>query len=135
MAPQYLITGVTGGLGHSLCNTLLDILEPSSIAVSSSSESRAAEFITRGVEFRQADYNEPASLAKAFTGIKKLFFVSANEFNTEKRMVMHKNVVDAAKKVGVGHVYYSSLAFGGLNETSIIDLQQAHLETEKLLKE
>ena len=135
MAPHYLITGVTGGLGHSLCNTLLEIAEPSSVAVSSSSKSRAAEFIDRGAEFRHADYADPASLEKAFTGIKMLFFVSANEFNTDKRMRMHKNVVDAAKKVGVGHVYYSSLAFGGFKDRSVIDLQQAHLETEKLLKE
>lgn len=135
MAPQYLITGVTGGLGHSLCNTLLELVEPSSIAVSSSSKSRATEFIAKGVEFRHADYKDLASLEKAFAGIKKLFFVSASEFNTEKRMRMHGNVVAAAKTVGVSHVYYSSLAFGGFKDESIIDLQQAHLETEKLLKE
>ena len=135
MAPQYLITGVSGGLGGSLCNTLLELVEPSSIAVSSSSESRAARFIARGVEFRHADYKDPSSLERAFAGIQKLFFVSANEFNTEKRMEMHKNVISAAKKVGVNHVYYSSLAFGGFEDKSIIDLQQAHLETEKLLKE
>ncbi|KAL9063465.1 MAG: hypothetical protein Q9157_008231 [Trypethelium eluteriae] len=135
MAPQYLITGVSGGLGRSLCNTLLEYVDHSSIAVSSSSESRAAEFIAKGVEFRHADYNDTTSLEKAFAGIKKLFFVSANEFNTEKRMLMHRNVVEVAKKVGVGHVYYSSLAFGGFKDTSIVDLQQAHLETEKLLKE
>ncbi|KAI9664463.1 MAG: hypothetical protein M1821_005909 [Bathelium mastoideum] len=134
MAPQYLITGVTGGLGRALCNTLLELVKPSDIAVSSSSEYRAAEFLAKGVEFRRADYKDPASLEKAFTGIQKLFFVSVNEYVTETRMVMHSNVIDAAKRVAVGHVYYSSLAFGGVEDKSTIDLQQAHLETERLLK-
>ncbi|KAI9706260.1 MAG: hypothetical protein M1820_004835 [Bogoriella megaspora] len=135
MAPAYLVTGVTGGLGRSICNTLLTLIPPSSIAVSSSSESRAAEFVSRGVEFRHADYSNPASLLSAFEGIQKLFFVSANEYNNEKRVQMHRNVVDAAKKAKVGHVYYSSLAFGGYKKESVVDLQQAHLQTERLLED
>ncbi|KAI9802300.1 MAG: hypothetical protein M1833_001806 [Piccolia ochrophora] len=81
------------------------------------------------------DYNDPNSLEKAFSGVERLFFVSSSTFNNEQRIRQHANVIAAAKKVGVGQVYYSSLAFGGYESNSKVDVRQAHLKTEQLLQE
>jgi nucleoside-diphosphate-sugar epimerase len=46
----------------------------------------------------------------------------------------HKLAIDAARKSGVKHIFYSSLAFAGDGEpTSEAHVMQAHLDTEKYL--
>lgn len=49
-------------------------------------------------------------------------------------MQVHKLAIDAARKSGVKHIFYSSLAFAGDgNTTSAAHVMQAHLDTEKYL--
>ncbi|KAL9609554.1 MAG: hypothetical protein Q9167_005686 [Letrouitia subvulpina] len=87
-----------------------------------------------GVEIRLAQYDDLSSLRLTFEGIEKLFFVSSNTFDSEKRTKQHENVVQAAKETKVQHIFYSSLAFGGLGSNSKVDVQKAHLATEDLLE-
>lgn len=133
MTVDYLITGVTGGLGAAVLARLLKLVPASSIAVSSSKPSRAAEFEALGVHFRVADYRDPGTLDNAFKDVRKLFFTSSDSFDHAQRTRDHGNVVKAAKRAGVGHVYYSSLALGGYEESKI-ELQIAHANTEKMLE-
>ncbi|CRG91168.1 Quinone oxidoreductase 2 [Talaromyces islandicus] len=135
MALKYLITGATGGLGSQVLAHLAATVPPSSLAAASSTESNRAQFEARGIAFRVTNFDDPASLEAAFDGVENLFFVSTNTFDNERRAKQHRNVIEAAKKVGVKHTWYTSLAFGGLRSDSKIDVQQAHLETEKMLKE
>ena len=104
MAFKILVTGVTGGLGRSVLDTLLEHVPASSLAASSSNRSTAAILRNKGVEFRWVDYNVPESLQEAFKGVDKLFFVSTSEVNPEKRTKQHANVVEAAKAAGIKHV-------------------------------
>ena len=48
------------------------------------------------------------------------------------RVRNHINAIDAAKRVGITHIYYTSLAFAS---DSVAAVMQAHLDTEKYLKE
>lgn len=64
----------------------------------------------------------------------KGYFVSTDTFDNAKWIGQHQNVVEAAKAAEVGHVYYSSHAFGGLGDSKV-ELQQAHSATERMLKE
>lgn len=107
MAPTILVTGITGGLGRSVLDTLLQHVPASSLAGSSSNRSTAALLEGKGVEFRFVDYNIPESLDEAFKGIEKLFFVSTNTIDADKRTKQHANVIAAAKAAGIGHVRYS----------------------------
>lgn len=51
--------------------------------------------------------------------------------NSEK---VHKRAIDAARRSGVKHIFYSSLAFGGdCQPTSVASVMQAHLDTETYL--
>ncbi|MCJ1383384.1 hypothetical protein MMC17_006497 [Xylographa soralifera] len=132
---QILITGATGGLGASVLSHLHSVLPPTSTLIASSSRpSTAPSFIARGIKFRHADYSDPATLRAAFTSIGKLLFVSSNTFDNALRTTQHRNVIEAAKAAGVGHIYYTSLAFGGHTDTSQINVMAAHLATEAMLR-
>lgn len=134
--PQYLITGATGGLGAAILDTLLSSgIPPATITASSTRVEVASKFTSLGVNFLHIDFNDAESLRTAFTGVENLFFVSTNTFNVQRRLQQHANVVLAAKAAVVKHVWYSSLAFGAYGSDSKVDVQQAHLKTEKLLQD
>lgn len=104
MTLKYLITGATGGLGGGVLQQISKHAPKSDYAASSSRLEAANQFESSGIQFRHADYKDRASLEKAFVGVKKLLFVSANTYDTEARNQQHRNVIEAAKLAGVGHV-------------------------------
>jgi len=131
--PQIIITGSTGNLGSRTLKHLFNLIQPSEIIVSVFNPENAAHDALRqkGVEVRQGDFNNPATLESAFKGADKLFLVSVPSFEDELRFLAHKNAIDAAKAVGVKHIYYTSLAIAS---TSTAGVMQAHLRTEAYLK-
>ncbi|KAF9884225.1 hypothetical protein FE257_001957 [Aspergillus nanangensis] len=135
MTLKYLITGATGGLGGPILDYFVDHCASTEYAAASSRESNRRQFEERGIAFRHIDYDSPATLETAFHEVENLLFVSSNTFDNAKRAIQHGNVVSAAKKMGVKHVWYTSLAFGGLTNDSQAAVQQAHLVTEQLLKD
>ncbi|PYH43900.1 putative NmrA-like family protein [Aspergillus saccharolyticus JOP 1030-1] len=132
---QYLLTGVTGGLGAHVLEYFLAHVPHSSFAVASSNPAKASEFTRQGIAFRVVDYNEPSTLASAFQEVENLFFVSSSTFDNERRRRQHQSVVDAAQQAGVKHIWYTSLAYGGHTSTSAVAVQQAHYMTEAMLKD
>ncbi|RAK79161.1 putative NmrA-like family protein [Aspergillus fijiensis CBS 313.89] len=131
---QYLLTGVTGGLGAHVLEYFLAHVEPSTYAVASSNPAKADEFTRQGLAFRVVNYDDPSTLDAAFQEVENLFFVSSNTFDNERRRRQHQDVVDAAKRAGVKHIWYTSLAFGGHTSTSQVAVQQAHYMTEEMLR-
>lgn len=81
--------------------------------VSSSVGSPAApELQGRGVEMVEGNVKEPSSLAKAFTGADTAFVV-VNFWDPEigkKERILTNAIFDQAKKAGVKHIIFSSLA-------------------------
>uniref|UniRef100_A0A093VYE3 Quinone oxidoreductase 2 n=1 Tax=Talaromyces marneffei PM1 TaxID=1077442 RepID=A0A093VYE3_TALMA len=106
MTLKYLITGATGGLGSQVLTYLSLLLPSSDYAAASSNEARRSQFEEAGIAFRVANFNDPTTLDSAFADVENMYFV-----------------------------WYTSLAFGGLGSDSKIAVQQAHLETETMLKE
>ncbi|KAK0937216.1 hypothetical protein LTR48_000764 [Friedmanniomyces endolithicus] len=131
-----LLTGVTGGLGAAILHTLLHThaLPPSTLIATSRSESNRSHFASQDLHFRLADYARPETLLAAFEGIGDLLFMSSSERDNAKRLVEHRNVVEAAKAKGVGRVWYVSLALGGFGNGSRAAVMQAHIATEEMLK-
>lgn len=103
---KFLVTGASGGLGSGVLTYLLKHTDPSSdeVIASSTGAQAAPSFSSSGIAFRHADYGDPAGLRRAFEGVDKLFFVSANVFDNATRIEQHRMVIEAAKAVGVGHV-------------------------------
>ncbi|KAK4565744.1 hypothetical protein LTR86_003593 [Recurvomyces mirabilis] len=137
MSTPFLLTGVTGGLGARILNDMLHthLVPPANIIATSRSESNRRRFEAQGVKFRVADYGHPDTLQTAFERVENLLFVSSSERDTPKRNSEHENVVAAAKQKGVGRVWYVSLALGGFGSGSRVGFQQAHYQTEEMLKE
>ncbi|KAI9061383.1 NmrA-like family protein [Trametes sanguinea] len=129
---KYVITGATGGLGSQVFKYLLKLVPASDVVVSLYNPTGATQAIKEsGVEIRRGDYGDPASLDAAFAGADKLLIVSYPSIAHELRVKHHQNAIDAAKRAGVKHVYYTSLAFAG---DSVAAVMQAHIDTERYLK-
>ena len=128
-----LITGVTGHFGKAAVGFLLKKTDPSQIAVLVRDKQKATAFKAQGIDVREGDYNDYDSLVRAFKGVDKLLFVSANDI--AKRSQQQANVVRAAIKAGVKHVVYTSFQRKDESENSpIAFIAKAHIETERALQ-
>jgi NAD(P)H dehydrogenase (quinone) len=134
-AKMILVTGATGQFGKATIQYLLDKgADPANIKALVRNESSARDFEEKGVGVAIGDYDDAASLVRAFEGVDRLMFVSASDI--DKRVSQHRNVVNAAKAAGVKHVVYTS--FQRRNETESSPLwivARSHLHTEQWLKE
>lgn len=133
---KILITGATGGLGSAVANFLSKKVDKSKIAVlvRDKAGDQAKALASQGFELRVADYNDKEALAKAFTDIAQLYFVSGSDI--ANRMPQHRNVVEAATKAKVGHIIYTSVSIHHLAEDApLYGAMQSHFETEKLIKQ
>ena len=84
------------------------------------------EILNSGVEVRRGDFLNPDTLDDAFSGADKLLIVSYPSMNDTIRIPGHYAAIDAAKRAGIQHVYYTSLAFAGDSKAAVM---QAHIET------
>lgn len=129
-----LVTGATGHLGKAAAEQLLKKTSPSNIAVLTRDAVKVSDLALKGVQVRTGDYNDYASLVKAFKGVEKLYFVSGTD--VVNRVQQHTHVVKAAQEAGVKHVVYTSFQRKNESDTSPIALvAKSHIHTEKLLKE
>lgn len=130
-----LVTGATGHFGKATIQYLLDKgVHPANIKALVRNESSARDFEEKGVGVAIGDYDDAASLIRAFEGVDRLMFVSASDI--EKRVSQHRNVVNAAKAAGVKHVVYTSFQRRDETESSPLWIvANSHLQTEKWLKE
>ena len=121
------ITGATGQLGRIVIHKLKEKIAAGNIIALVRSSRKAADL---GVEAREADYDQPASLYSALQGIDTLVLISGSEIG--KRVVQHKNVIEAAKKTGVKRIVYTSLLHA---DRTSFGIAAEHVATESLLKD
>lgn len=123
---KILITGATGMLGAKVVQALLERVPTEQLAVSVRDPAKAERFKEQGIEIRQADYEDPASLEEAFTGIDRLLLISS-QGDDETRIRQHSNVIYAAEQTGVGLLVYTSVSKA---ETSSLPVAEVHRQTE-----
>ncbi|SMQ50236.1 unnamed protein product [Zymoseptoria tritici ST99CH_3D7] len=137
------ILGASGKLGFATLNAILEHnLIPSTSIIATSSSASGAEKLksaqSAGVQLRSATFDDESSLIFAFEGCDKLFLISSprisKDFNNappgQGREADHFRALRAAKKAGVKHVYYTSLAFAN---PSLSEVMTAHERTEEFL--
>ncbi|WP_306208875.1 SDR family oxidoreductase [Actinoplanes sp. RD1] len=124
-----VITGATGHLGRLAVESLLSRGVPAGelVAVGRNVE-KIKDLADRGVEVRQASYDEPESLRAAFAGADKLLFVSASD--PGQRIPQHRNVIDAAKDSGIRKIVYTSAPYA---DTTDLPIAGDHKATEEAL--
>ena len=126
-----LVTGATGNLGQSAVKQLQQHLPLNEFSVLARSQNKAQQYLNQGIKVIYGDFDQPQTLEEAFRGIKKLLLISTMEQN---RFEQHKNVIDAAKKAGVKHIFYTSLAIQNIETSAVKDLMISHFQTEDYLK-
>ena len=107
------VLGATGAQGGGLANTIL--ADPESqftvraITRDINSEKSKALY-EKGAEVVKADVDDVESLTKAFEGADVVYGVTFfwEHFSPEKETQHAKNIAEAAKSAGVGHVIWST---------------------------
>lgn len=122
------VTGATGQLGRLVIKALLKKVPASEIVAMVRSAEKAAELVASGVQVREADYNDPATLRRAFDGVGKVLLISSNEIG--QRETQHRAVIDAARQAGVKLLAYTSLLHA---DTTEMGLGGEHRATEQAL--
>ena len=119
------VTGATGQLGKLVIARLSKKVPAHQIVAVVRNAAKASSSVPRGVNVRQASYEDVAALKKAFGGVEKLLLISSSEVG--KREAQHRNVIEAAGHAGVKFIAYTSLLKAN---TSPLSLASEHLATE-----
>lgn len=121
------ITGATGNLGRATLKYLKNLISKEEIVLFVHNKDKAKDFIDYDV--RVIDYDNKITLKEKLKGINKLFLISSSEL-LKDRVAQHKNVIEAAKEIGVNHLFYTSF-YNATN--SINPIARDHILTEELL--
>lgn len=124
------ITGASGQLGRLVIENLLQTEAAENLVAVVRSPEKVEDFAARGVQVRQADYNDKEALTAALSGIDKLLLISSSEVG--QRASQHENVIQAAKSSNVDLIAYTSILHA---DTSPLPLAEEHKATEKMLAE
>ncbi|WQF87072.1 Putative NmrA-like domain, NAD(P)-binding domain superfamily [Colletotrichum destructivum] len=128
----------SGALGGCTYDYLLKLLPADQIIlINRHPEKVPQEHIKNGVRARKASYeSSPSDLQAVFSGIEVLFLISYPSHVHDYRKKVQLPAIDAARRAGVKHIFYSSLAFAGdLEDSSVAEVMQAHLDSERYLAE
>ena len=143
--PSLAITGASGKLGGATLRALLDydLIAPSELVICTSSDPHDSQwkpYTEKGVAIRKSNYDDVPSMEAAFAGCSKLLLVSTPkidlDFGTpappygQGREKHHINAIEAARKAGVQHIYYTSLLFADNSKAGVM---RAHNRTEDYL--
>ncbi|KAF2281390.1 NAD(P)-binding protein [Westerdykella ornata] len=139
------LTSARGKLGSAVLRAILEnnLIDSSELVVCTSSDPKHPRFDAlreKSITVRYNNFDDPASLEQAFTGCDRLFLVSSPrismDFNDaplwKGREAHHRAAIDAARKVGVKHIYYTSLGFANPSKAAVM---RAHIRTEAYLRE
>jgi uncharacterized protein YbjT (DUF2867 family) len=125
---RILVTGATGRVGGAL----VPLLRRAGVSVAAlvREPKRAAAIKAQGVELRQADLADPATLPKVLAGIDKAFLATAE---TPDMAILEKNFIAAAAAAGVRHIVKLSATSAGL--TPPRSFGAFHRESETALEQ
>jgi len=127
-----LVTGASGQLGRQAVEWLTQNYGGKLIATTRDT-GKLTEWVERGVEVRQADFDQPDTLAEAFAGAQRLLLISTDALAIPgQRLKQHRSAIDAAIKAGVKHIVYTSLPNPEPGSACLI--AEDHYETEQLIK-
>ncbi len=134
MTGKLLVTGASGQLGAAVVRHLLDTFKvaASSLVAGSRDTAKLSDLASRGVEIRRVDFDDQASLTDGLAGVDRVLIVSTDALDASgTRQRQHLAAVEAAKKAGVGRIFYTSMPSA---DDSLITFAPDHLATEEAIK-
>ena len=128
-----LITGAAGHLGTAIIDHLLTKISANQIVALVRTADKGKSLKTKGIEVRIGDYADKTSIERSVQGITKLLLISGSSSDA---FTEHKNVINAAKDVGVSQIYYTSGARNEkVAESKLGPLTDAYITTENYILE
>lgn len=126
-----LITGASGPFGRAVTEGLIAKGVPAdSLILVSRNPEKLDDLAALGCDVRFGDFDDRASLEKAFAGAERLLMISTNRVG--QREPQHENAVRAATTAGVAHILYTSfIGKPGCVSLAVSD----HRFTEGLIRE
>lgn len=125
------VTGASGQLGRLVIRHLLRQIPANRVIAATRHPERLADLAALGVTVRPADFTDPATLPEAFAGTSRLLIISTDDLVSGTRPEQHRAAVEAAARVGVAHVAYTS--FVGADPAGPPGLARDHGLTEAAL--
>ncbi|EPX64555.1 NADPH:quinone oxidoreductase 2 [Cystobacter fuscus DSM 2262] len=126
-----LVTGATGQLGSAVVRRLLERTAGADIAALARDESKAGDLAARGVSVRVGDYDDTAALDRAMAGVDRVLLIAGN--TPQRRVQQHQNVIDAARRAGVGLIGFASRSLRDI-QASENTLMHDYFETEDRIR-
>jgi NAD(P)H dehydrogenase (quinone) len=124
------VTSASGKLGASIVKHLISEIGKDQVIGIARTPERAEHL---GVKIRKGDYNNPDDLNKALIGVDAVLLVSGMD-EPQKRIIQHRNVIEAAKKNGVKKIVYTSIV-GAEENNAFSPIVQTNRQTEQDIKE
>ena len=105
---MYVVLGATGKLGGLVVEALMaQGVAAADVLATGRNSAALHDLQSRGVRTASVAYDDVDALPKALDGADAVLLISGSE--PGKRVQHHRNVVDAAKAVNVGHLVYTSV--------------------------
>ncbi|WP_406134889.1 NAD(P)H-binding protein [Streptomyces sp. NBC_01089] len=125
-----VITGASGHLGRLVVEQLLAAgTPPAQIVATGRDVEKLAGLAQKGVTVRRADFADPSTLDKAFAGADTMLLVSTTTVG--ERFDHARNAIDAAARVGVPRIVYTSIVNASSARMTLAD---EHRRTEDYLR-
>ncbi|MEQ8789513.1 MAG: SDR family oxidoreductase [Pirellulaceae bacterium] len=120
------VTAASGQLGSEIVKATIEVVGKDCVIGLARTPGKAESL---DIEVRPGDYDSPSDLQKSLQGIDTLLVVSGMDA-PEKRIGQHRNVIEAAKKAGVGKIVYTSVQ-GAEENTAFSPIVQSNRQTEE----
>jgi NAD(P)H dehydrogenase (quinone) len=124
-----VVTGASGYIGSRAVRRL--VKQGSPVIATGRDAARLKAALPEGVPVRIADYEDPASLDRAFAQATKLLFVASDGF-ADDMMRQHAHVIDAANRSAIARVVFTSIIDVG--EDSPFYFAPVYRDAERRLK-
>jgi NAD(P)H dehydrogenase (quinone) len=125
------VTGASGQLGMGVVRHLLTRTSASDIVAVTRTPEKQAAASSQGVHVRKGDFNDPAGLENAFSGVEQLLIIPGSDLTPGVRPVQHRNAINAAISAGVKHIIYISTV--GARPGPSDGIMETHFATEQAL--
>jgi NAD(P)H dehydrogenase (quinone) len=125
------VTGASGHLGRKVADLIVEQLDPADVVLLTRTPDTLAALAERGADVRHADFDQPSTLAAAFTGVDRVLLISAVDL--ERRTDQHRAAVAAAAAAGVRHVIYTSIPMPSEQNPAVV--VPSHRATEQAVLE
>ena len=122
------VTAASGRLGQAILRHLPEEIPPADIVAVAREPARVP---VPGIEKRAGDYADIDQMTAAFRGIHTVILISAPVAGGSDRVLLHRNVIEAARRAGVVRMFFTSVIGNGLEAgTWFGPTQQVNRQTE-----